>query len=171
MRVIASEVDGYAWCTRKWRDEDGDEMGFCEGNAQRPVRLVREEVEWTFLDNGGDHPGVERSAVYFRFADEGDIPCPVCGETRSCSDQARLTYDNASGQSPDEIFRARKREKQQVTLAERQAVALEALVTQGQSDAKVAQLEALVMRQSAELERLGEMLNGAPPARKPKAQT
>lgn len=76
----------------------------CEGYKQDPVDAVRETVEHTYLDSGGDMPGVEKSQVYVRFADESDTACPTCDRARDISDQRRVVYQPLSGHAQDGLL-------------------------------------------------------------------
>jgi hypothetical protein len=64
----------------------------CDGNAQEPVQVVRQDVEYTMLDSGGDSNQVEKGFVYHRFVDEHDASCGVCGSHRACGEQERPVY-------------------------------------------------------------------------------
>lgn len=140
-RVVTTEVDGFRTCARprivdsaSWGD-DTVLLEDCPGYDSEPCRLVREEVVFTFADCGAQAtPGfdigqVERSTVRYLPAD-GDWSCPHCGfETSAFSLEPRTKYMQRSEQHPDELrrrsLRQDKREVEQLTLAERQAAALE----------------------------------------------
>ena len=40
--IDRTEIGGFAWCARL----EPDGLGFCDGNEQQPVRLIREDVSW-----------------------------------------------------------------------------------------------------------------------------
>jgi hypothetical protein len=118
----------------------------------QPCALVEEEIAWTFADNGAtpqpgfDVTGTERSTTHLRPAD-GNRACDACGFPESnFSLEPRQRYLSRSDQSQDELRRRSMRteevQKAQVTAAERQALALEALARQGQESSRVAKLEA-----------------------------
>lgn len=71
----------------------------CPGYSQAEVQAVRDTVDHTYVDSGGDMPGVEKSQVYFDFVDESDAVCPTCSRPRELSDQRRVTYAALSGHS------------------------------------------------------------------------
>lgn len=65
---------------------------------------MQETVEVTYVDAGGDMPGVQNSHVTFRFADEADSPCGTCGHPREVSDQKRRVYQPLSGHDPNGLL-------------------------------------------------------------------
>jgi hypothetical protein len=87
-------IDAYASC----RD------GRCAGYKQQPVKAVETLIEFSYVDLGGDIPGIERSTTLIRFADETDEPCPYCGEPRLVADQVRPIYPNISGIPQDALL-------------------------------------------------------------------
>jgi len=76
----------------------------CVGYKQQPVKAIRTTAEYTYIDLGGDLPGVERSTIMFGFADLADAQCEHCGEPRLVSDQTRPIYPNISGQPQDALL-------------------------------------------------------------------
>ena len=75
----------------------------CPGYQQQEVPAVREESSQTFGENGGD--GVfthmtERSMVEYQFADQEDVPCPVCSAPREVTGDPRPQYQPLSGHDP-----------------------------------------------------------------------
>ena len=72
----------------------------CEGYAQREVKAIERTVEHTYVEQGGDMPGVERSMVYL----SADESCPVCDKTCEITNQRRVHYDNLSGHDPDGLL-------------------------------------------------------------------
>lgn len=135
----------------------------CGGHRQQPVQAVRTVVEYTFIDLGGDLPGVERSATQLRFADVTDAQCPVCGEPRMVADQVRPIYANVSGQPQDALL-AVGRQSERV-----QSLELEA----AKRDAAMAQMQATLERQTTLIDRLlsGQAVDNAPRARARKETT
>jgi hypothetical protein len=82
----------------------------CPGSAQEPVDGIRELVEETIGERGGDGPFVgviEKSTVYIRFADSADAACSECDKTREITDQERPNYGKAFGGS-DALLRLRQ---------------------------------------------------------------
>lgn len=90
-RVTETIVDGWAHCVNPR----------CDGSPQQPVQAIRQVVEHTYVEGGGDMPGIEKTHVYLRFSDPADGPCPTdgCGLAREVSDQKRRRYENLSGHS------------------------------------------------------------------------
>lgn len=79
----------------------------CAGYAQEEIDGVREEVGFTYRELNGNKGAVdpfdglmERSSVRFRFADEEDAPCRVCGEAREVTGDPRPSYQPLSGHDP-----------------------------------------------------------------------
>lgn len=91
--ITATPTKAYAHC----RDAR------CPGYHQEAVDAVHEEAFYTFGENGGD--GIfahmtESSRVEYRFADETDVPCPVCTQPREITGTPRPQYVNESGHDP-----------------------------------------------------------------------
>ncbi len=86
-RVSKTPIEGFAHC-RNAR---------CAGYGQEKVSAERVLSEWTYVELGGDMPGVEKSQVYVEFVDQGDAPCPHCGVDRVVTDKPRPTYQPLSG--------------------------------------------------------------------------
>lgn len=80
--VTEQTMPGWAHC----------EDSMCDGNAQQSVEVVRRTVSHTYVENGGDFPGFERSSDYIVFAHESDRACPVCGSARAVAVQERPVY-------------------------------------------------------------------------------
>jgi uncharacterized Zn finger protein (UPF0148 family) len=170
-RVVTTELDGFRTCGRprvvdsaSWADDVVLTEDCAHYIESQPCRIVREEVIFTFRDsgaqatNGMDVDMVERSTVRYVPAD-GNWRCPFCDfETSNFSPEPRQKYMSRSEQSQDELrrrsMRSEETQKAQVTAAERQAIALEALVAQGQESSRVAALE----RELAELR--AQLTNG-----------
>lgn len=83
-------VEGFAHCNN----------ARCPGNAQQPVEAVEVTTEFMYRDNGANAPGVEKSVVELRFADDSVRLCPHCGRSREVTDTPRVVYDNLSGLDP-----------------------------------------------------------------------
>ena len=94
--VTESKVRAYAHC-RNAR---------CPGYQQQEVDAIREEKGLTYRDLNGPGPAdpydglVERSSVYYRFADEKDRACRGCGEAREVTGDPRPSYQPLSGHDP-----------------------------------------------------------------------
>lgn len=71
----------------------------CEGHTQRPVDAVRKTVEHTYVDLGGDSPGVERSQIYI----EANETCE-CGLACEITEQPRISYAPLSGKDPNGLL-------------------------------------------------------------------
>lgn len=78
----------------------------CPGHNQEKVEGVRVETFHTFVERGGDLPGIESSQVSLRFADEDVRACPHCGRNREITDQTRKRYAPLSGHSQDGLLGA-----------------------------------------------------------------
>lgn len=76
----------------------------CPGTEQEPVDAIRHLTEWSFVDNGGNLPGVERSSTIFAFADETQMPCPHCSVDREVSIQKRPNLPPLSGHRQDGLL-------------------------------------------------------------------
>jgi hypothetical protein len=79
----------------------------CPGYQQQEVAAVREEVGFTYRELNGNkgapdpYDGLfERSSVRFRFEDESEAACPVCGEPREVTGEPRPSYQPLSGHDP-----------------------------------------------------------------------
>lgn len=89
--VIETTVTGYACCPD----------GLCPGYEQVEVPVVRREQQFSFVELGGDLPGIERSTIDAAgFADASDIPCPYCAKDRFVALDVRPEYPKSSGQDP-----------------------------------------------------------------------
>jgi uncharacterized coiled-coil protein SlyX len=117
--------------------------GRCAGYKQQPVQAVETLTEYTYLDLGGDIPGVERSATALRFADLADAQCEHCGEPRLVSEQTRPIYPNVSGQPQDALLSIHK-DSERVRDLE---------LSDARRDATMAQMQALMAQQAAVIER------------------
>lgn len=82
-------VDGFLFCL---------DAG-CVGYLQEEAKLLKTTREFTYVELGGDSPGVERSVEYLRPADESAMSCPHCDQPRAWSEQVRPVYAKYSGQS------------------------------------------------------------------------
>jgi hypothetical protein len=52
---------------------------------ERKVPGIREEISYTYIDRGGDMPGVENTHVNWLVVDETDSRCPDCGDPLNIS--------------------------------------------------------------------------------------
>jgi hypothetical protein len=82
MRVREETISGFAWCPD----------GMCDGNVQQHAEVIRQEIEYTMFDSGGDDNKVEKGFVYLRFADGEDHTCDECGRQLEVGDQERPVY-------------------------------------------------------------------------------
>jgi len=117
--------------------------GRCAGYKQEPVQAVETQTDFSYIDLGGDIPGVERSTVSLRFADLADAQCPHCGEPRLVSEQTRPIYPNVSGQPQDALLSIH-RDSERVRELE---------LSDAKRDAVMAQMQAMMERQQATIER------------------
>lgn len=79
----------------------------CPGNEPVPVELVRQVTEFSYLDGGGDMPGVEKSVEHYRVADETDAKCG-CGRDRDLSAIPRPEYSPLSGFPQDGLLDSKR---------------------------------------------------------------
>ena len=125
--VTETTVDGWASC----RD------GRCPGYKQEPIQVVETLTEFSYVDLGGDVPGIERSTMLIRFADPRDEACEHCGGSRIAADQVRPIYPNVSGQPQDALLHVNQQAERvrDIELAD------------AKRDAEVAQMRSLMERQ------------------------
>jgi hypothetical protein len=136
-------IDGWASC----------HDGRCPGYKQRPVKVIETLTEWTYVDLGGDIPGVERSSTLLRFSDLADAQCPSCGEPAMCADQVRPIYPNVSGVPQDKLLHVNDDSDRLRDLQ----------LADAKREAAMAQMQATLERQAAVIERL----TAEPPRRGP----
>lgn len=138
--LALTPIRGYAHC----RDPR------CIGTEQEEVDAVCHTSSWSYVENGGNLPGVERSTEIYVFADEQrDAPCHACGQAREVSAKPRPQYTPLSGHRQDGLLHV----KQYNAAAQ---------PPQHNNDAVVAQLMAQVAELSA---RVAGGNPGAQPAR------
>jgi hypothetical protein len=135
--ITEKPVEAYAHCNN----------ALCPGYGQEKVKAVEEVTEWTFVDNGGDIPGVERSRSLLKFASDDDISCGTCGRERELSKDPRRNYENLSGFDPMGLINGK-------------VPGFNPAVVNTEADARVAELEAQIARQGAMLEQLLQNLGG-----------
>lgn len=131
--VTETLIDGWAHCSDPR----------CPGNKQQAVKAIRTVTEYSYVDLGGDIPGIERSTDLVRFNDLADAQCEHCGEPRLVADQVRPIYPNVSGVPQDRLL--------QTNGAER---LLELQLADAKREAEMAQMRATMERQTALIERL-----------------
>lgn len=85
-RTNTEDITAYAHCPNPR----------CDGHAQRQVPAQRLTVEHTYVEQGGDMPGIEKSQVYI----QADVDCIVCGRVCEVTDQERISYAPLSGKDP-----------------------------------------------------------------------
>lgn len=98
--VTETPVQAYAHCPDP----------LCPGSDQRPVPAIRQLVQQTIGERGGDGAFVnlvENSHEYLRFAEPDDVACPECGRDREVAGQRRPTYQRLIG-PPDALLRAQR---------------------------------------------------------------
>jgi hypothetical protein len=120
----------------------------CEGYKQRPVKAVQTVTQFSYLDLGGDLPGIERESFLLRFDDIADTQCPHCGEPRIVADQTRPIYPNVSGQPQDALLRG-TRDAERVRELE---------LADARREAEMAQMRATMERLAAANDRLMDRL-------------
>lgn len=142
--VTEETVTGLAFCID----------GRCPGYNQQEVQAVKRTNEYSFVELGGDLPGIERSTSQVFFADESDAVCGYCGKPRLVDDQLRPEYPNTSGQDPLAIFSHSGGAATQVRdmLREQEAEKL-------RRDAENADLRATIAQQATLMERMSAQLD------------
>lgn len=80
----------------------------CPGSQQEPVEAVRHLTEFSYVDNGGNLPGVERSTDIHVFADETQAPCPHCALDREVTPQKRPSIPPLSGHRQDGLLHVKQ---------------------------------------------------------------
>jgi hypothetical protein len=89
--VVENTVRGFASCADP----------LCPGYEQEQVDVVRREQQFSYLELGGDLPGIERSVISApAFVDAADATCGHCGRDRFASLESRPEYPRSSGQDP-----------------------------------------------------------------------
>lgn len=139
MPTITEEtITGLAFCVD----------GRCPGYEQQEVPALRRVSAFSYLELGGDLPGIERSSAQVLFLNEGDAVCPHCGKPRLVEDQVRPEYPNTSGQDPLAIFSRQGAAAQVRTM----------VADQAQRDVEAAQMRATLAEQSAAMERMASII-------------
>lgn len=115
----------------------------CAGTKQQPVPAVRHTAEWTYVENGGNMPGIERSSAVLAFVSEStDASCPDCGKPRELSEQERPFYTPLSGHRQDGLLHVKSFDASQAPPSGNDAVIAQLM-------AQVAQLSAQIAGQAA----------------------
>jgi hypothetical protein len=97
--LALTPIKGYAHC----RDPR------CIGTEQEEVDAICHTSSWSFVENGGNLPGVERSTEIYVFADEQrDAPCHACGLAREVSAKPRPQYTPLSGHRQDGLLHVKQ---------------------------------------------------------------
>ena len=122
----------------------------CYGYQQQEVQAVKTTTVLTYIDNGGDLPGEERSFSHLRFANEADVPCPECKRDRMISDQVRPVYAPISGQDQNALLHMGETPGRVRDLEHAQELAAANAATE------MAELKALVKEQQAQIQQLLE---------------
>lgn len=122
--------------------------GRCPGYNQQPVEAVRRTNEFSYLELGGDLPGIERSTTQVFFAREEDAVCEHCGKPRLVEEQERPEYPNVSGQDPLAIFNRAGAAEQMRTV----------LLEQAQRDRELAEMRAQMAEQALAMERMTALI-------------
>ena len=130
---------------------------------ERRVPGIREETQYTYVDRGGDMPGVENTHVNWYPQDPADMTCPECGSATNVSQNQ--SYKLAQyGVGPGHGLKGAER-----------AAALAASKVAEQSavkDIEVAELKAQLAKQQALLEELVKaQLAMGDPAPAPKSRS
>jgi hypothetical protein len=147
--VTQESIEAYASCND----------ARCAGYRQQPVRAVRTLTEFSYVDLGGDVPGIERSTELLRFEDPDEAVCPVCEGSRLVADQVRPIYPNVSGVAQDALLHTSRNSERVMDL----------MLDSSKRDTEMAQMRTLVERQASALERqeaqIAELSNRRGPGR------
>ena len=122
--------------------------GRCPGYNQVPVEAIKRRSEFSYLELGGDLPGIERSTEAVIFANEGDAVCEHCGKARLVSEQERPEYPNTSGQDPLAIFNRQGTANQMRDM----------LLAQAERDKEQAEMRATLAEQALAMERMNALI-------------
>jgi hypothetical protein len=112
---------------------------------ERKVPGIREETQYTYLDRGGDMPGIENTHVNWLPADPQDAICPECGD--ACNVSQNQSYKlQQFGVGPGMGLKG----------AERAAAVAAAKVNEANAaqDVEVAELKKQLAKQQGLLEKL-----------------
>jgi hypothetical protein len=122
--------------------------GRCPGYEQQTVPALKRTNEYSYVELGGDLPGIERSSSQVFFIHEGDAVCPHCGKPRLVDEQVRPEYPNTSGQDPMAIFNRSGAAAQM----------REMIAEQARREVETATLRAQLAEQSAQMERMANAI-------------
>jgi hypothetical protein len=126
--------------------------GRCPGYNQQPVEAVKRVTEFSYVELGGDLPGIERSTEAVMFADDGDAVCSHCGKPRLVSEQERPEYPNTSGQDPLAIFNRQGAANQlREIIGEQEKEKL-------RHQAETSELRTMIAEQSARMEQMASLV-------------
>lgn len=134
--VTETVVPGYVSC----RDPR------CAGYKERETEVARRKQEFSYRENGGDLPGIEREAVDVVQRDE---PCPVCDGPQVYSDGPRPEYAQISGQDQLALLNL----NQSGQIRDQQMAQLKADKELAEMRAKQAETDALLREMAEELKR------------------
>jgi hypothetical protein len=106
--VTRESISGFKTCGRNLR-----KLGYCKGYVSAPAELIRETVERTHRELGGDDDRVSVGFEYLHPARLGtDNVCDVCGGPVSLSLEARPEYERGVGLSWQETVRRDAEERE-----------------------------------------------------------
>lgn len=154
--VTEVPVEAYAFCMD----------ARCLGYKQEKVPAVRTHTDVTYLDMGGDMPGIEKSFDSVRFADETDAICSHCEGPREISEQLRPEYPNISGHDPMGLFEFKGK-----TEGELRELRHQAELAEVKREAETSDLKAALAEQARQIAALTAALEtkASKPGPKPKA--
>jgi hypothetical protein len=116
--TIDAPLEGYAHCLNPR----------CPGYAQEPVKALRRETSYTYVElNGtaeGSVPGFERSQVSVRVRRRGRRRVPVLRRRPRDHPQPRTQYQNLSGHDPNGLLNLRPGEAPDVGALQAEIAAL-----------------------------------------------
>jgi hypothetical protein len=91
--VVEELVEGFAFCPDP----------LCPSYEQEGAAVRVRTFSWSYLELGGDLPGIERQTIEESFPlEDGETPpnCPHCGKRMEATVQERPVYARISGQDP-----------------------------------------------------------------------
>ena len=87
--ITDEEVIGHAHCPNPRCDP-----------YEHETPVTRRTIAWTYQENGGDLPGIERTSEQVIANEKTASMCPSCGRARELSLDERPEYPNESGVDP-----------------------------------------------------------------------
>jgi hypothetical protein len=132
----------------------------CPGYEQKPVPVTRQNVAFTYGDNGGDGSiplgATEREAVHVVQSDEA---CEHCGKPTIRSDRERPEHAQVSGQDPLALLNLNQQKQMH-----------EVQLGSAQQAQAMAEMRAMLAEQALQMERMQSELQRRKGGRPPKTE-